>query len=239
MRDGGASSAGVRAHLAGALTGARRRVQRLGVSRTARRVLAGNLTYLRREEVPGDFLETGIALGGGAILIADHLDSSRAFHGYDVFAMIPPPGDADPPDVHERYGWIVAGASQGLAGDTYYGYQDDLYERVSSSFESFGIPVDGSRVCLHRGLFADTLHPTRPIAFAHIDCDWYDPVKLSLARIFPLLTPGGFLISDDYFDYAGAAQAVDEFRREHADELELVRHRGSEHMILRRRGSSP
>jgi O-methyltransferase len=252
MREPGAASAALRAQLAGALAGARSRALRLTVSRTARQVLSRNLTYLsprklaniewalaqiRRDEVRGDFVETGVALGGGAIVIAEHLDDFRAFHGYDVFGMIPPPGDSDPPEVHERYRSIAAGDSKGLAGDTYYGYQDDLYDRVAASFQAFGMPVDGRQVCLHRGLFADTLHPVRPIAFAHIDCDWYEPVKLSLQRIFPYLSPGGYLISDDYYDYAGAAQAVDEFRREHADELQSIRDRGSEHMILRRRST--
>ena len=226
------------------------RVQGLRASRTARQVLTHNLTYLslgklrniewalaevKRNGVPGAFIETGVALGGSGIVIAKHLEADRTFHGYDVFEMIPPPGDADPPRVHERYQFITSGASEGLGGDTYYGYQDDLYDRVSASFESFGVPVDGERICLHRGLFEDTLHPTGPVALAHVDCDWYEPVKLSLERIFPHLQPGGYLISDDYFDYGGAAQAVDEFRSDHEGHLTVIHDRRNEHMILQRR----
>jgi O-methyltransferase len=227
----------------------RNEAQMLRVSRAARKVLAQNLTYLspgklrniewalaeaKRNEVPGAFIETGVALGGSGIVIAKHLEGNRSFHGYDVFEMIPPPGDVDPPQVHERYRVISSGASEGLGGDPYYGYQDDLYDRVSASFRSFGVPIDGKRICLHKGLFEDTLNPTEPIAFAHVDCDWYEPVKCSLQRIFPYLQPGGFLISDDYFDYGGAAQAVDEFCREHPAEVKVVSGRGREHMILQR-----
>ena len=48
---------------------------------------------------------------------------------YDVFGMIPPPGEHDGADVHERYAKIAAGDARGVGGETYYGYRDDLYER--------------------------------------------------------------------------------------------------------------
>jgi asparagine synthase (glutamine-hydrolysing) len=145
--------------------------------------------------------------------------------------MIPPPGDTDPPEVHERYALIASGGSKGIGGDVYYGYRDDLYEQVSASFSAFGVPVDSKKVSLHKGLFEDALNPTWPIAFAHVDCDWYEPVRLSLERIFPKMSVGAFLISDDY---GGAAKAVDEFRDMHRDDLIVVSGRGSEHMILQR-----
>jgi O-methyltransferase len=223
--------------------------QRARASRTAKEVLARNLTYLspaklrniewalaeiKRSGIPGSFIETGVALGGSGIVIAKHLEPGRSFHGYDVFGMIPSPGVADPPQVHERYRAIVSGASEGLGGDIYYGYQNSLLDRVSASFASFGVPVDGEQVVLTQGLFEDTLHPSGAVAFAHVDCDWYEPVKLSLERIFPHLQPGGYIISDDYFDYGGAAQAIDEFLVAHKGRLSVVEGHGSEHLILRR-----
>jgi O-methyltransferase len=191
-----------------------------------RRIAQERLTYLDRAKiemlegcvrevqsgsVAGDFLEMGIALGGSAILLASQMKRGRSFHGYDVFAMIPPPSETDPPPVHDRYRTIAEGRSEGIGGDTYYGYLDDLYERVVASFARFGQPVDGKRVQLHRGLFEQTLHPTRPVALAHVDCDWYEPVKLCIERVWPRLSSGGLMIFDDYNDYGGCRQAVDEF----------------------------
>jgi len=190
------------------------------------RVIADHLTYLDRPKievlescveevrgrrVPGDFLETGIALGGSAILLAKRMGRDRRFHGYDVFAMIPPPTAADPEPVHERYRTIVEGRSEGIGGDVYYGYLDDLYDRVIASFARYDCPVDGDRVQLHRGLFEETLHPTDRVALAHVDCDWYEPVKLCIDRIWPRLSPGGMMVFDDYNDYGGCTRAVDEF----------------------------
>jgi asparagine synthase (glutamine-hydrolysing) len=216
------------------------------LSPLARRVLEEDLTYLGprkllriercladldRDGVPGCFVETGVALGGSGIVIASHA-GERGFHGYDVFGMIPPPGPDDPPEVHERYRVIASGESRGIGGGEYYGYRDDLYEQVVAAFAAHGLEVDGRARSLHRGLFEDTLRLDEPVAFAHIDCDWYEPVTLCLERLHPLLSPGGYLIADDYFDWEGARRACDEFLAAHAD-LERVHERG--HLIVRRR----
>ena len=194
------------------------------ISEIARQVRDEHLTYLDEAKmgllessvrevrrVRGDFLEMGVALGGSAIVLADLMGRRRHFHGYDVFAMIPPPGEQDPPAVHERYRTIVEGRSEGIGGDTYYGYLDDLYDRVVAAFAAHGMTVDGKRIALHKGLFEDTLHPDGPVALAHVDCDWYEPVKLCIERVWPALSPGGLIIFDDYNDYGGCTQAVDEF----------------------------
>jgi asparagine synthase (glutamine-hydrolysing) len=203
----------------------RRRRAEHSLSDVARRVRARNLTYLsperlrvleecaaevNRGQVPGDFIECGVALGGSAVLLSEAMGPARAFHGYDVFGMIPPPGESDPPEVHERYAVIVAGRSDGIGGATYYGYRDDLLDQVSATLAEFGHPV-GERVQLHPGLFEETLRPPGAVALAHVDCDWHDPVLTCLERLAPRLSPGGRLVLDDYFDYGGCRGAVDEF----------------------------
>jgi pyruvyl transferase EpsO len=211
-------------------------------------VRSANLTYLslsalrdlercHLEAPAGDYVECGVALGGSAILLSSVMDRGRQFHGYDVFGMIPPPGAQDPPAVHERYRVIASGASHGLGGQLYYGYRDDLYSEVVAAFDRFGVPVDGDRVQLHRGLFEETLWPRRSIAIAHIDCDWHDAVKLCLERIWPHLEPGGFVVADDYHDYEGARVAVDDFMADHP-ELRPAGWGARAHLVLRRRRGS-
>ena len=103
-------------------------------------------------------------------------------------------------------------ASRAASGPTRtYGYMDNLYDLVVENFARFGQPVDGRRVTLHKGFFEETLYPASPVAFAHIDCDWYDPVKLCLERIVPRLAEGAHVVLDDYNDYGGCRRAVDEF----------------------------
>ena len=66
------------------------------------------LNKVNAENVPGNFLEFGIALGGSTIIITKKLTKSRQYHGYDVFSMIPPPTQNDDNDAHERYSVITS-----------------------------------------------------------------------------------------------------------------------------------
>lgn len=204
------------------------------LSDVARRVVQARLTYLgpaklrnleaclRRIEadaVPGDCLEFGVALGGSAILATMLMGNERNFVGYDVFGLIPPPSERDDHRAHERYAVIASGQSEGIGGDPYYGYEPDLLAKVRGNFAAFGLEVDGRRIRLVPGFFADTLPfaGDGPVAFAHIDCDWYDPVMLCLEHSYRRLSPGGFIILDDYNDYGGCRRATDEFVARHAD----------------------
>jgi O-methyltransferase len=197
------------------------------ISPIARQVREARLTYLNEGKleaietalkdvlhngVPGAFIECGVALGGSAIVVATWMPKGRVFHGYDVFGMIPPPtSEHDDDKSRARFDVIKAGRSSGIGGDVYYGYVDNLYDRVVDNFARFGHTVDGSHIALHKGMFEDTLHPPEEVAFAHIDCDWYDPVKLCLERIVPRLSRGAHVILDDYNDYGGCRRATDEF----------------------------
>lgn len=210
-------------------------IDQMRLSNTARTVKAEQLTFLslrklvrieaalaemRRKQVRGDIVEFGVALGGSAILLAQAARDGRRFFGLDVFAMIPPPtSDKDDVKSKTRYETIASGQAEGFGGDTYYGYRDDLYEHVSAQLDRFGSPVDGERIHLVRGLFEETL-PTlgiTQIAFAHIDCDWYDPVRYCLAETARRLAPGGVIVIDDYNDYGGCRTAVDEFLAANGD----------------------
>lgn len=71
--------------------------------------------------MPGDFAEFGVALGGSAIVLGTSLDGRRCFDGYDVFGMIPPPGEKDGEDSKKRYRIIEARKSASIGGDVYYG----------------------------------------------------------------------------------------------------------------------
>jgi asparagine synthase (glutamine-hydrolysing) len=50
-----------------------------------------------------------------------------------------------------------------------------------------------------------------PVMFAHIDCDWYESVLISLQRIEPKLIKGGVMIIDDYYTWEGCRRAVDDY----------------------------
>lgn len=210
------------------------RLAPLRLSKLARTVKEQRLTYLsdakllrleqalrQTETVDGAFLEFGVALGGSAIMIANAAAAVRQrFFGFDVFGLIPPPtSDKDDARSKDRYEVIASGQAAGIGGDGYYGYRDDLYADVVNAFQRNGLAVDGRAISLVKGLFEETLPQTDigRVAFCHIDCDWYDPVKFCLEQIAPRVAPGGLMLLDDYHDYGGCGLATDEFLAAHPD----------------------
>jgi O-methyltransferase len=207
----------------------RKEIIALWLSRLARDVKRQNLTYLSTEKLlrlqkalqsvrtsgtKGDFIEFGVALGGSAILIASAAKGERRFLGFDVFGLIPEPtSDKDDEISRRRFKVIAAGASAGIGGELYYGYRADLFADVVRAFAHNGLRVDGDKVALVKGLFEETWPKYRvdKIAFCHIDCDWYDPVKFCLETVAPVLAIDGIIMLDDYHDYGGCRTAVEEF----------------------------
>lgn len=173
--------------------------------------IANTCKAIEEANLPGIFIEAGCALGGSSILISKMKSPERSFNIYDVFGMIPPPTKDDTQDVHDRFRIILEGKSSGLGEDKYYGYEENLYELVKKNLKDFGIDEEGHSVSLIKGLVQDTLKINGTVAFAHIDVDWYDPVKTCLERIFPKLVTGGSLILDDYLVWGGCRKATDEY----------------------------
>lgn len=183
------------------------------LSETKLASLASTCRSIEDANLPGIFLEAGCALGGSAILIASLKSFERPLFIYDVFRMIPPPTKEDTQDVHDRYRIIVEGKSKGIGGDKYYGYAENLYEVVQSNLKSFGINCEAQSVSLIKGLVQETMKIDQPVAFAHIDVDWYEPVTTCLKRVFPHLVVGGSIILDDYHYWGGCRKATDEYLR--------------------------
>ena len=189
------------------------------------KVIKSNLTYLSKgalyniyksvkrielNNIPGIFVETGCALGGSTILIGLTKSKTRRLNVYDVFGMIPPPTNNDGIDIHNRYEIIKEGKSEGINGELYYGYEQDLLNKVKQNLKKFGL-TENDNISLIQGLYEETLKIDEPIAFAHIDCDWYSSVMTCLQQIEPNLSNGGIMIIDDYYDWSGCKKAIDKY----------------------------
>lgn len=193
--------------------------------------LATTCHAIEKANLPGIFIEAGCALGGSSILIASLKRAERPFFIYDVFGMIPAPTAEDPQDVHNRYKVISGGESQGIGGDKYYGYQENLYETVRFNLRRFRINCEAQAVSLVKGLVQETMEINQPVAFAHVDVDWHDPVMTCLEQITPNLIVGGAIILDDYHDWGGCRKATDEYFRKTGDQFFLDDSAGSMKII--------
>lgn len=156
------------------------------------------------ERVPGDLIEAGVWRGGATIFMRAVLealgDGTRTVWAADSFAGLPRP------DVG-RYP-----ADAGLEGLCDFDVLSVPLEDVKANFARYGLLDD--RVRFLPGWFKDTL-PTAPIerlAVCRLDGDLYESTHTALEALYPRVSPGGFLIVDDYNDIAACRAAVDDYR---------------------------
>ena len=165
------------------------------------------VTTVIREEIPGDLVEAGVWRGGACIfmraILAAYGDTTRRVWVVDSFEGLPPPNVTDyPADIvaqwHERKDLVVS------------------LDTVKQNFARYGM-LD-SQVQFLKGLFKDTL-PTAPIdrcAVIRLDGDMYESTMDSLKYLYPKLSPGGFVIVDDYgLPEDTSRRAVHDFRDLH------------------------
>jgi O-methyltransferase len=159
-----------------------------------------------RDEIPGDLIETGVWRGGASIfmkgVLEAHSDKQRRVWLADSFQGLPPP---DPAKYPADQGWNFHESPElAISRAT-----------VEQNFRAYGLLDD--RVRFLEGWFKDTLPqaPVDRIAVLRLDGDLYESTIQVLDALYAKLSPGGFLIVDDFL-LPPCRKAVDDFRREHA-----------------------
>ncbi len=163
--------------------------------------------------VPGDLVEAGVWRGGAAILmravLAAYGDAERRIWVADSFQGLPEPDPAHyPADAGDRH-WELK---------PYLGIP---LETVRANFERYKL-LDG-QVRFLPGWFKDTLPaaPIAQIAVLRVDGDMYESTFEALTALYPKLSPGGFVIIDDYGALPNCKAAVHDYRRAHGIEAEI------------------
>jgi hypothetical protein len=159
------------------------------------------------EKIPGDFMEAGCWRGGVTIFMRGFLkaygDVERSVWCADSFLGEPIPKPATYPDDewNEFYKESLFVAS---------------FDDVRETFAGFGLLDD--RVKFVRGWFEDTLPTCRveKLAVVRIDGDLYGSNWTCMEHLYPKVSPGGFVILDDYFVWPAARKAIDDYRSQHS-----------------------
>jgi O-methyltransferase len=136
--------------------------------------------------VPGYIIEIGVFRGGSAKFLSLS-NPEREVHIFDTFAGIP----TEPWDLDSH-----------KPGD----FASD-FEEVKNYLS------DRPNIVIHRGVFPETWPKgLKPIALAHVDVDMEKVAREAIVLLWPILSPGGFLVFDDYGAEAcrGVKRAVDE-----------------------------
>ncbi len=98
-------------------------------------------------------------------------------------------------------------------------------DQVRMNFNAYGMLDDQVRFL--KGWFKDTL-PTAPIeklAIMRLDGDYYESTMDGLTNLYDKLSPGGFVIVDDYGEdtWTYCRKAVEDFRRARNISDEMMR----------------
>jgi len=165
-----------------------------------------------RAGVRGDFIETGVWRGGATIFMRGLL---KAY------------------GVTDRMVW-VADSFEGLPRGDPIRYPKESHaefhklrdlavslDEVRKNFELYGLLDDQVRFL--KGWFRDTLPraPIRELAVMRLDGDLYESTMDALGNLYAKLSPGGFVIVDDYNAVKSCNDAVEDFRKERQITTEL------------------
>jgi len=166
-----------------------------------------------KDNIPGDFIETGVWRGGAVIFMKALLVhagvTDRNIWVADSFEGLPKPNaDKYPAD----------------AGDKHHAMTDLVIskEMVMNNFEKYGLLDD--KVKFLKGWFKDTL-PTAPIqklSLLRLDGDMYESTMDGLNNLYPKLSKGGYIIIDDWGAVESCQLAVKDYRKAHNINEEII-----------------
>jgi O-methyltransferase len=157
------------------------------------------------DRIAGDFIETGIWRGGAIILMRDilaaHGITDRIVWAADSFTGVPAPS------LPEDEGFDISQAN--------YPFLSVSLDQVKTLIARYDLLDDQVRFL--NGWFKDTL-PAAPIehlSVLRLDGDLYESTMDGLNPLYHKVSPGGFIIVDDYFSCPPCRLAIDTFRSVH------------------------
>lgn len=173
------------------------------------------LEQILASRVPGDVIECGVWRGGAAIflrgLLKAHGVTERCVWLADSFCGLPAPNADKYPADREMTLHLANYLAVPLA-------------QVRENFSRYGLLDDQVRFV--EGWFRDTLPAlnNQTWSLMRLDGDMYESTMDALVNLYPNLSPGGFVIIDDYSDIPACRQAVHDFRERYCinDEIQLI-----------------
>src|ERR1019366_6544968 len=140
-------------------------------------------------EIEGCVVECGVWKGGVAAGLVTDLGTHREYFLFDSFEGLPCAREID-----------GAAAIEWQANKEGPNYFDNC--SAPEHFAERAMKLSGSEnYHLIKGWFAQTLAtsmPSKPIAFLHLDADWYESTMTCLQQLFDHVAVGGLIILDDY-----------------------------------------
>jgi O-methyltransferase len=176
----------------------------------------------------GDLIECGSSRCGSAVITALWL--KKHGHNRRIFACDSFEGFR--PDEFEKQ------KQSGLVTDADNAFTSTNYKYVLRKLQVLGL---NGMIIPIKGYFQDTLEGIPdPFCYALIDCDLEESMEYCARTLFPKLSPGGWMVFDDYFSqrFKGARHAVDRFVLDYQPQIELSEPRRSFYVIRKQRDTA-
>lgn len=180
--------------------------------------------YVINANIVGDIVECGVWKGGSSMIAAltmRNLKSTRRkIYLYDTYAGMTEPTwfDESFDSTNPAFGYWKKNMS-GVINKWCYSSLNEVRLNLFST----GYPR--TKLMFVEGDVEKTIPKTMPrkISLLRLDTDWYKSTYHELNYLYPLLSPGGVLIVDDYGHWKGARRAVDEYLKENKIRILLNR----------------
>lgn len=155
------------------------------------------------DDIPGDLLEAGVWRGGASIfmrgLLMAYGITDRTVWVADSFEGMPAPNRATDPSKLS----ILLDPTQSVAVGL---------DAVKANFAKYRL-LD-NQVQFVKGWFSDTLTslPLESLSLLRADGDMYSSTMDILNPLYPKVSPGGFVVIDDYWAWEECRRAVTDYR---------------------------
>jgi predicted O-methyltransferase YrrM len=156
---------------------------------------------INNNNIPGDFIEIGVWKGGLIMAMAlkcIQLGIDRKIHAYDTFEGMTNPS-YDDVDMNNEFAINIFNKVQCVS----------LFNETKANIDK----TNYTNIEYHVGdiLKTDVSNIPGEISLLRLDTDWYESTKFELKNFYPLVSPGGIVIIDDYGHWKGCRKAVDDF----------------------------
>lgn len=172
--------------------------------------------FLKTINVPGSVVELGVFKGSSLLTFTKLIevlcpgDTLKKVIGFDTFTGFPALSDKDGVPNPNRD--LVVG---GFNSAEFF----PILEKMIDITQKDSMIPRFKRVELVKGDACETIpdyvskNPGLRISLLHLDLDIYEPTKVALEYLYPLVVPGGIILLDEYAmpGFPGESQAFDEY----------------------------
>jgi len=162
--------------------------------------------FKKTADIPGVIIECGVFKGASLIRFVHFreifgLTNDKEVIGFDTFGEFPESTYAPDNELLEKF--VQSAGSQSIS--------------VSQLKGVLGKKGVGRNISLIEGDITQSIpefvksNPDLKISFLNLDVDLYEPSLVILENLYPLLSPGGILLLDDYDKFPGETKAVDDY----------------------------